>query len=646
MFLLLLPNAEASETIVLNDPLEDYFLSENKVDILKDSDHKLTIKSILSPENDTLFKSLRTTFPENEDPGASYWIRFKLRNQRPDINWLLECYNIQVNQLEFYTVNEDGSYIIQKTGADHHFDDRTFNHINFEFLLSNLDQREKTYYVRFILKSGDKMRFLIRSYSRFTNYAFNEYYLLGTFYGMIIIIALYNLFLYPRLKDSAYLYYGIYAVFVGLFSMAQDGIGFQYFWPSLPRFNDYAPFLFSSLMVIFMLLYTRSFLETKINYPILNNLIIGFIILKASIIIINFISPEGSKNLIWIDLLPFILAYITAIVSYENNNRSSLYFVIGFTILFLAFLINTLRIFKVIPANVITVYSINVAVIIEMILLSQALTERVKKIRENELMKENLNKELEQKVKEKTEALLMQKNIIEEKAKALDTFIYKASHDIKGPLKSLIGVATLGMKDTSDYAPIYFKHVLKTARKLDAIVKDLLHITNVNNLNIEISEINFKETIIDILESCNRIPGYESINFEIDIEQDGKFSSEKMLISSIIQNIIENGIKFRNREASVNKLKITVKSNDKMCQLKFVDNGIGIEKEYHEKIFEMFFRIQDGHDESTGLGLYIVKLAVEKLGGQIHLKSVQGEGTTFKITLPNQISYAKELVIQ
>jgi signal transduction histidine kinase len=278
-----------------------------------------------------------------------------------------------------------------------------------------------------------------------------------------------------------------------------------------------------------------------------------------------------------------------------------------------------------------------------MVLLSQALTERVKKIKESELVKESLNRELEQKVKERTEALSIQKNIIEEKVKTLDTFIYKASHDIKGPLKSLIGVATLGMKDTPDNAPIYFNHALKTAHKLDAIVKDLLHITQINNARLNLIEINFKEIIIDILESLSNLPGYEKMKFEIDIQQEDSFYSEKVLIYSIFQNFIENGIKYRNPEAKTNKLKIHIHGSSGLWEIKFIDNGIGIKEEYYDKIFEMFFKISEQSDDSTGLGLYIVKLSIERLEGQVFVQSKIGEETSFTVMLKNKIPELKEI---
>jgi two-component system, sensor histidine kinase LadS len=635
LFFLLIAYAlsSAADIILPQDVEKNYYLDSQFVDIFEDPENKMTIEEISSPAFQTKFKKLNTPFPENENLNSAYWIRYTVKSKIEN-PWILECYNQNANRIELYTPLGNGRYKVEKTGTDFHFEQRPLHHINFVFFLPDLST-EKTFYIKYISKFPIRARFLIHSYPHFTDYALNEYFFLGIFYGMIVFIGLYNLFLFPKLRDSAYLYYAIYVLFVGLYCMAQDGMGFQYLWPDFPQWNDSLLFFYTTCMVIFMLLYTKSFLETRNNLPKLNQIITVFIIIRIVIFIIDFLFlPELSQH-VWIDLFAFLLAYFTAIKSYHKNNKSALYFVIGFSVLFFGFLINTLGIFKLIPANIFTVYALNISLLIEMILLSQALSERVKQIREKELIQENLNRELEEKVKERTNALMIQKNIIEEKVNTLDTFIYKASHDIKGPLKSLIGVAMLGLKDTKENAHIYFDHVLITANKLDAIVKDLLHITKINNTGIDLTEIDLKLTLHDSLEALKTIPGYDEVDFDIQINQEEKFYSEKTIIDSIFHNFIENAVKYRNQTAKNPSLKIYIKAAQGITELKFIDNGIGIPEEYHDKVFDMFFRTDYATQDSTGLGLYIVKLSVEKIGGQVFLQSKHGEGSTFTVVLKN-----------
>lgn len=623
------------DTLYLKEVKANHFLTREFIEVVEDPYHKWTIDQISSPEFNKLFSTLKTEFPENEHPGSAYWIKFTVQNKEPEMKWVFECYNFKVRFVELYIPDEKGNYHLQRSGSGLNFKERTLQHKNLDFLLPTRIKQPTTFYVKFISYDAVRIRFNIRSYEEFTSYALNEYFLLGIFYGMIIIIVLYNFFLFLRLQDEAYLYYALYAVFVGAFSMVQDGTGFQYLWPNFPEFNPYALFFCSAVMIICMIMYTKSFLETELRLPLMNRILNWAIILRILLFFVQIFLLSEFNNYIWVDIIPYLLVYLAAIIAYKRKNSSALFFVLGFSVLFLGFTVNTLRIYKMIPSTILTAYSINIVVIIEMLLLSMALAERVKKIRENELIKENLNRELELKVKERTEALMIQNKVIEEKVQTLDTFIYKASHDIKGPLKSLIGITDLGLKDTKENAHIYFEHALKTAKKLDAIIKDLLHITKVNNANIELSEIDFKISAMEALDNLRKLPGYEKVTFELDIKQEGEFLSEKNIIYSLFQNFIENGIKYRNPKVKKSFLKIKVKADSHTAEIKFTDNGIGISPEHQDKIFDMFFRVEAQADDSTGLGLYIVKLSVEKLGGQIFLQSKLGEGSSFTILLQN-----------
>ena len=453
--------------------------------------------------------------------------------------------------------------------------------------------------------------------------------MLGIFYGMILIVALYNLFLFFSIRDRAYLYYVLYALSFGAFSMTQDGTGFQYLWPRFPQFNEYAYQTCLIAMTSFLLLYSKAFLHIpKYSKPIrkiINFYIIGrFLCFGFTIIFF----PE-IRLYLDIDLLPFIISYLISIASYISGFKSARFFILGFSILLFAFLINQLRIEGILPSNVLTVYSLNIAAITEMILLSLALGDRIRELKEREM----LNAHLEEKVKERANAILLQKYIIKEKIEELDSYMYRTAHDINGPLKSIKGLANLGIMDVENSVN-YFEHIKTTVAKLEAVVKDLLHISRLNKLTSKNSQIDFKVMIDELLTTLKTQIEFGKIRFDLDIETPVPFYSEKVALYSIFHNLIENAIKYRTSRAEVSFLKITIRTDEDKAILEFEDNGIGIPEEYHEKIFKMFFKLSP-EDHSSGLGLYIVKLSVEKLQGSVTLKSAEAQGTTFSIVLKN-----------
>jgi two-component system, sensor histidine kinase LadS len=626
----------ASVPVVLNDSRIDYLLDFQKVDILEDKNREWTIEQVASSAFSEKFRTNTREYAVNEHPGSVYWIRFTLHNNSDSkTNWLIECYNSNISEITLYA--RDGQiYDVQTNSAHYQFRQRTFGHKNFEFLLPSHIKGPKTYYMKFENGYPTRAILLVRAYSRFITYSLTEYFMLGLFYGMVVIIALYNLFLFFSIKDNAYIYYVCYIISFGLFSMCQDGTAFQYIWPDHPEWNLHSIPFSQWLMIVWLMMYSKAFLNVNEIIPRFGKMMNVLIALRSLIFILSVTYIPVLKDYLYLDLIPFLIAYIAAIVSYSKGYLAARYFVIGFTILFIAFFVNNLRILKILPPVIFAVYSFNIGAIVEMILLSFALADRIKQIRQSDLLKGKINKDLEAKVKERTEAILHQKNIIQEKINEHDNFLYKISHDIKGPLKSIIGLTDVGMKDSQENARQYFEHIMKSAKRLDSIVMELLFITKVNRAQVERTEIDFKSIVSEVLSSLEHVPNYRGMKFDLNIDQKAKYYCERFIIYSIFQNLIENAIKYRRRNIADSFLKINISSNEKEAKIEFVDNGIGMAPEYHTKVFDMFFKIHSDR-ESTGLGLYIVKMSIEKLGGAIRIESTPDAGTSFFIKINNTV---------
>jgi two-component system, sensor histidine kinase LadS len=630
-------NSKAAVPLILTDQNEDYYLDFDKVDILEDKTGTWDINYVTTPMMADRFQTGKSRFVVNENPSSTYWVRFTIHdNSKTALNWLVESFNSNIEKMNFYIPTGDGNYLVQANGNLFPFNQRLFKHKNFEFPLPAGHRGPATYYIKFKNDHSARLIFVVRAFTRFSSYSLTEYFLLGIFYGMILIIGVYNLFLFFTIRDMAYLHYVCYVFSFGLFAMFQDGLGFQYIWPSHPIWNDYAGPISQWLMIVFLLMYSKTFLNVREEMPLLNLIINVFIAGRTVFFILSMMISPYYSGIHYIDLIPFLLAYISAIISYSRGYKAARYFVMGFTILFIAFMINNLRLLRILPPTIIGTYALNLGALIEMILLSLALADRIKGIKESELLKERVNRELEKKVRERTEAFLQQKNVIQEKVQEHDNFIYKVSHDIKGPLKSIIGLTDVGMKDKAENSHEYFQHIMKSAKRLDNIVMELLFITKVNRARVDMAEIDFKNIIEEIKGSFEHLPNYKGMRFELDLEQKEKYFCEKFILYSIFQNLIENAIKYRKPDYNDSFLKIKILTDAKEAVIEFSDNGIGMSSEYHNKVFDMFFRIHSGK-ESTGLGLYIVKVSVEKLGGTIHMESKPEQGTTFFITLTNFI---------
>lgn len=231
----------------------------------------------------------------------------------------------------------------------------------------------------------------------------------------------------------------------------------------------------------------------------------------------------------------------------------------------------------------------------------------------------------------KTEHQLLIKN------KELDTFVYKSSHDLKGPLASIIGLTNIANMEIKDEVSLnYFNLIRTSAIRLDNILINLSELARLRNSATKIDFVDLGKITTEIVDQFMVDGNLKKVlSFKYDIDEIPNFRSNDKIILSVLQNLIDNAIKYRKINiGAAPYVHITISKFEKGAQITIKDNGLGIRKDKVDKVFDMFQRANE-KSQGTGLGLYIVKTSVEKLKGTISLKSVERQGSTFKIYLPS-----------
>lgn len=221
--------------------------------------------------------------------------------------------------------------------------------------------------------------------------------------------------------------------------------------------------------------------------------------------------------------------------------------------------------------------------------------------------------------------------------KELDSFVYSVSHNLRAPLMSVLGLINLLQLENKNGDPSmhnYFQMMQQSIHKLDDTLKEILDYSRNARSALAISTVDVRKAILDSFEKLKYIEGSDEIVKSIEINQEVVFYSDTYRLSVIINNIVSNAIKYRDVNKAHNELVVSAAFSETDLTLSFRDNGIGIASEYLPRVFEMFFRATE-RSEGAGLGLYIVKETVEKLHGNISIESVLGEGTIFKVIIPN-----------
>lgn len=219
----------------------------------------------------------------------------------------------------------------------------------------------------------------------------------------------------------------------------------------------------------------------------------------------------------------------------------------------------------------------------------------------------------------------------------LDRFVYSASHDLRAPLSSILGLINVAEKESpSPSFSNYLTLIRSSINRLDGFIKDILDYSLNSRTEVRTIAINFEDLIMDVQNNFRLIDGASRLKLDLKIDGDFTFSSDRIRLGIVFNNLFSNAIRYQDfqKEQSMVFIQINL-SKEKAC-INFSDNGVGIEQNHMDKIFGMFYRASV-NSKGSGLGLYIAKETITKLGGTIKVESEFGLSTTFEITIPNSI---------
>ena len=217
----------------------------------------------------------------------------------------------------------------------------------------------------------------------------------------------------------------------------------------------------------------------------------------------------------------------------------------------------------------------------------------------------------------------------------LDNFVYHASHDLRSPLRSIMGLINLlRLEKTTSGKENCLELIEGSIKRLDMLVIDLLQISKGNRSGNSKEEVSFVSEINNSITNFYHVDDSEGIRIITKVNQPVDFISDLTRIRIILNNLISNAIKYRSNKREESYILVEAIVTKEQVLIKIEDNGEGIPKGKLSSIFDMFYRATD-NNQGSGLGLYIVKNVVEKLGGKIRVTSEENCGTVFELNIPN-----------
>ena len=217
----------------------------------------------------------------------------------------------------------------------------------------------------------------------------------------------------------------------------------------------------------------------------------------------------------------------------------------------------------------------------------------------------------------------------------LNRFVYSVSHDLRAPIASVLGLIKVAEIEVEDpTAKDLFKSIDQSTIKLDLLVNNIINYYKNSKASGRLEEIDINELMEDVLNNLHCESKNASFQLEREVDQRAKFIGDAFRIRIILSHLISNAAKFKKPNQEKANIKLRFEISDAKVKIVVSDEGMGILSEHMEQIFKMFFKRKQDL-AGSGLGLYVVKEALSKMGGQIDVKSTPNQGSDFRLNFPN-----------
>ena len=385
--LLCLPAVAQSPGVIVLQDSQDQYVVGLQMEILEDKDKQWTIDDVTSPEISTQFVPSLEETPSLGFTDSAYWIRFQLRNEASsDTDWLLAYDSIAFYVEYFYPAADGVGFEVIHTGAALPFDTRDLPVGQFVFQLPISPQESETVYMRFASDGSLILPLTILSDGEFAQQALRQQVVNGILYGVLSILAIYNLVLFFTLHDRSYLYYVLFfgTVLLGILSL--DGMAAQYLWPNQGLFAAISTRLFIAMSFAFALLFTTSFLRIKEYAPRLHQVMIALAVTIFFLLgLMFFWFRETAVLHALLISVSSIIMIIAGVLVWRKGYDPARYYLFGWLSVLVGFIILALNLVGVVSLSDPNVVILRIGLIVLALVLSIGLAERVSIYRQDKI---------------------------------------------------------------------------------------------------------------------------------------------------------------------------------------------------------------------------------------------------------------------
>ena len=577
-----------------------------------------------------------------------FWLRLDLqyspRTQAGGAHpWYLELAYPPLDHLELYLPDGAGGYrLAQRTGDALPFSSRQIKQNNYLFELDLPPGQSQRIYLRLESQGSMQAPLTLWSPQAYLEYQPKRIYVLGIIYGVLLVMLIYNLFIYLSVRDTSYLYYILYIASFGLYQVSVNGAGIEYFWPNSPWWaNAATPFLIGSA-AFFGCQFARSFLHTAEHSPWVDRLLLLMMVCGAAVMALALTASYGValRMATYLALLFTVVIFIAGMLAWMRGMRVARYFIFAWSAFLVGGITNTLMVLGYLPNLFLTMYASQIGSALEVGLLSLALADRIN------AMKEERTRILQQ---ASSELELLNRELADN-SRLKDEFLATVTHELRTPMNGVIGSLELMQTLRLDVElEQYQKTAAGSARDMMRMVNDILALTELQagKLYPRREPFSLRGLFDGLRAQYSPRATEKGLEFivELDDSLPDTLEGDAGKLAQSIGYLLDNAIKFTHQGHVTLRVSAGGPLTANMpLRIEVLDSGIGFSVPASGNLYQRFKQLDGSMTRQyggLGIGLAICRQLVDLLGGTLRHHSTPGHGSSFEIdvqlNLPVQV---------
>ncbi|WP_304065026.1 hybrid sensor histidine kinase/response regulator [Pedobacter glucosidilyticus] len=602
--------------------------------ILNVGNRTYTINQIRAQENKLSFQPIKNNEASLGFTKDTYWVKFSIKNNTDhELMYYLETAEPVTDNVNLYLFKstDKHKFTLQKSGDNIDFSEKSIKNRATLFKIELMPHEEKNAYLE-IINDGEKnnLPLILISQESLLQKVYHEQIVFGVFYGILLLVSIFYLFFYFALQDRSFLYYSVYVIFVALCHFSLDGYYHQYLSKTNSWFSLHAVIIFAILGSFFFGKYTEEFLNIKKYNPFLHRLFSVIYFAFGAVFLGVLLIPaflEFSYPIVNVLTLAGMLLILASVVSLNVKKQPiDIFFTSGIAILFLSFTVAILLNFGVLSLGIDNITKLGIG--LEVIALSLSMSNRIRLLKTD---------------REKLQTIALQRS--QEMNEVKSYFLSNMSHELRTPLNAILGIANSLEADINDQKVKEKMETIKyVSDSLISSVNDILDFSKIEKGELQLQKAKFNP--IKTLEKLTFNAAIQakdkglSFDFIKPTEADFAVIGDEARLSQIINNVLNNAIKFTVKGGVKFIVSSEVVDKNLNLNIEISDTGIGISQEKINTVFDMFTQVNIDNKRKFGgfgIGLCIVKALVDLHEGEVSLESTLNEGTTCKVVLSYEL---------